>query len=222
METLDRGVAVPSALLEIPVDGEDGAVEIDGRGIVAARDPGTRMQGVTDHTLELLDVARGELGEILPGGRRSRHGEIIEMLPRGRLAPKLLEIGQMRAAGNEVVYEAHDEVGCRDATPALLHRAPLEPIENTELHGQVGDELESRKRGDLVRRKNVVDASGGSCYLHFTSAPSWSKAIAFTPSLLPVRQHFFLSIYHEQVRKTTGLSVDQGLGKQPPKERLET
>jgi len=150
VQTLDLGVPVSRAFLEVAVDGEDGAIEIEGDGDITPDQAGGLVGRCANDAFELFDVSGREFCQVLAGGRGRRDVEIVEVLPSGGFASECIEIGQMTPSGEEVVDETHDEVADWDASGAFLDRATLQSFENAELVSDIGDELQAGKRGDRV------------------------------------------------------------------------
>jgi hypothetical protein len=68
--------------------------------------------------------------------------------------------------GDQRLAQAEDRLRRRVATPALLHRHPVEQLANAEPVGQFPHEHKPGMRRDLLRRGRDPDQRRPLCYLH--------------------------------------------------------
>jgi hypothetical protein len=125
MVPFDGRVGVSSPFFEVAIDLEDGTVE--GDGLITAHETGTAADGRSDYPFELFDVAGREFSQELAGGSGRGDFEVVEMRASGLLAAQYPEVAETGAADQEIVHEAHEEVGYGNSPPAFFDRALAKP-----------------------------------------------------------------------------------------------
>jgi hypothetical protein len=175
METTIARVAVARSLLEVAIDLEDRAVEIDGHRSRAADALEHCPRRTAVDALHLTQVSEREGAQSLARGGRGRDLHAKAQLARHRFLTQDLEIGETVTTHQKVGCQPHHEILDRDAAPALLDRQGLEVADHAELGGQLEYESQAGERGGVMSSGFELDAAEAAWNLHLTSAPSLER-----------------------------------------------